>query len=89
MTIGNEPCGNLFQSRIVTSEGFTQNTTAKCSNPNCLNEGVHPRAQSTPRLRQFSLLHFVVRVSPFKSQKSELSHLEITCIRCRGSDSIE
>jgi len=44
MTLDGERCSNLYEGRIVSSEGFTQNKTAKCRNQNCLNGGVHPIA---------------------------------------------
>ena len=42
MTFGKEQCGNVYEGRIVSSEGFTQNKSAKCRNGNCLSSGVHP-----------------------------------------------
>jgi hypothetical protein len=42
MTSENEQCGNLYKGWIDSSEGFTQNTPARCRNKNCLNGGVHP-----------------------------------------------
>jgi len=42
MSFEEEECSKLYNSQIVSSEGFAQKTTASVATKNCLNGGVHP-----------------------------------------------
>jgi hypothetical protein len=42
MSFEENVCSKLYNGQIVSSEGFTQRTTASVATGNCLNGGVHP-----------------------------------------------
>jgi len=41
MSFEGKRCSKLYKDQIVSSEGFTQKTTASVATENCLNGGVH------------------------------------------------
>jgi hypothetical protein len=54
MSLTAKRCSKLNNGQIVSSEGFTQKTTASVATKNCLNDGVHPTDMLTKLLNASS-----------------------------------